>query len=41
MYSKADIRELIDLQPEDGMAKAYQVRQVRKILLQYQLLDTP
>jgi hypothetical protein len=26
MYSKTGIREIIDLQPENGMAKAYQVR---------------
>ena len=37
MYSKEGIRELIDLQPENGMAKAYQVRQVRKIILNYEL----
>ncbi|HEY3875635.1 MAG TPA: type II toxin-antitoxin system HicA family toxin [Candidatus Kapabacteria bacterium] len=37
LYSKIGIRELIDLQPENGMAKAYQVRQVRKIILQYEL----
>ncbi len=37
MYSKTGIREIIDLQPENGMAKAYQVRQVRKIILHYEL----
>jgi hypothetical protein len=40
LYSREGIREIIDLQPENGMAKAYQVRQVRKIILQYQLSDT-
>ncbi len=39
MYSKTGIREIIDLQPENGMAKAYQVRQVRKIILHYELGD--
>ncbi len=40
LYSREGIREIIDLQPENGMTKAYQVRQVRKIILQYQLSDT-
>ena len=39
LYSKQGIRELIDLQPENGMAKAYQVRQVRKIIQQYNLTN--
>ena len=39
LYSKQGIRELIDLQPENGMAKAYQIRQVRKIIQQYNLTN--
>ncbi len=37
LYSRQGIRELIDVQPEGGMAKAYQVRQVRKIFQNYNL----
>jgi len=39
LYSRHGIREIIDLQPDSGMAKAYQVRQVRKIILEYKLTD--
>lgn len=39
LYSRQGIRELIDLQPEGGMAKAYQVRQVRKIFENYNLKE--
>ena len=31
-FRKAGLREVINLQPVGGQAKAYQVRQVRKIL---------
>ena len=38
VFSKADIMEIINLQPlQDGKAKAYQVRQVRSIILKYKL----
>ena len=39
LYSRHGIRELIDLQPEGGTAKAYQVRQVRKLFQQYNLTE--
>jgi hypothetical protein len=39
LYSKNGIRDIIDLQPENGKAKAYQVRQVRKLFQQYNLTD--
>jgi len=36
--SKADITEIMNLQPlKDGKAKAYQVKQVRSIILKYRL----
>lgn len=31
------IEEIINLQPKQGMGKAYQVRQVRDVLLKYKL----
>jgi hypothetical protein len=38
IFSKADITEIMNLQPlRDGKAKAYQVKQVRSIILKYKL----
>ena len=37
MYRKDGIREKINLQRDNGNAKPYQVRQVRRLALQHQL----
>jgi len=38
VFSKPGVAEIINLQPlRDGMAKAYQVRQVRSLILKYKL----
>lgn len=37
MFRKSGVEEKINLQRDDGKAKVYQVRQVRNILLKYQL----
>jgi hypothetical protein len=38
IFSKADITEIMNLQPlKDGKAKAYQVKQVRSVILKYKL----
>ena len=38
IYTKAGVVEIINLQPlKDGRAKAYQVKQVRSIILRYKL----
>jgi len=38
IYTKAGIPEILNLQPlRDGMAKAYQVKQIRGIILKYKL----
>ncbi len=38
IYSKAGVPEILNLQPlRDGMAKAYQVKQIRSIILKYKL----
>lgn len=39
IYRKQGVEEKINLQKEGGHAKPYQVKQVRKILLQYKLTD--
>ncbi|MEE9258312.1 MAG: hypothetical protein V3U37_02115 [Nitrospinaceae bacterium] len=41
IFSNDEIREIINLQPlKSGKAKAYQVRQVRDLILTYRLGDT-
>jgi len=38
IFSKADITEIMNLQPlKDGKTKAYQVKQVRSIIIKYKL----
>ena len=37
IYTKAGIEEIINIQPTGNMAKPYQVKQVRGIILKYQL----
>jgi len=37
IFRKAGIEEKINLQRDDGKAKAYQVRQVRTVILRYRL----
>jgi len=37
IFYKKGIEELINLQPKDGMAKAYQVRQIRQLILKYRM----
>ncbi len=40
MFRKAGVEEKINLQRDDGKAKVYQVRQVRAIILKYNLGET-
>jgi predicted RNA binding protein YcfA (HicA-like mRNA interferase family) len=37
IYSRNDINEIINIQPEGNMAKPYQVKQIRNIILKYRL----
>ena len=37
IFTKEGIEEILNLQPKQGKAKAYQVEQVREMLLKYQL----
>jgi len=39
IFARPDIVEILNLQPKGSMAKAYQVKQVRKLLFQYKLAD--
>ncbi len=37
IFYKEDVEEIINLQPRESKAKAYQVKQVRNIILKYKL----
>jgi predicted RNA binding protein YcfA (HicA-like mRNA interferase family) len=37
IYTKSDVIEIINLQPKGSKAKAYQVKQVRNLILKYKL----
>ncbi|HYP28313.1 MAG TPA: type II toxin-antitoxin system HicA family toxin [Blastocatellia bacterium] len=37
IFTKLDVEEIINLQPKVAKAKAYQVKQVRGIILRYKL----
>lgn len=37
IYYKDGVQEILNLQPKDGQAKPYQVRQVRTIIVRYRL----
>jgi hypothetical protein len=37
IYTKDGMEEILNLQPKQGKAKAYQVKQVREVILKYEL----
>ena len=37
IFTRADIQEIINLQPKGSKAKAYQVKQIRELILRYRL----
>lgn len=37
IYNKKDVDEILNIQPDRNMAKPYQVKQVRTIILKYKL----
>ena len=37
IYTREGVEEILNLQPRDGKAKPYQVRQVRDVVLRYRL----
>ena len=37
IFTREDIAEILNLQPRNSMAKPYQVKQVRRILIQHKL----
>jgi hypothetical protein len=39
IFSRDGVEEILNLQPRDGKAKPYQVRQVRGVIVRYKLGD--
>ena len=39
IYSKAGVAEILNLQPRGSMAKPYQVKQVRTVVVRYKLAE--
>ena len=37
IFTMEGVEEIINLQPQNGMGKAYQVKQIRELLLKYRL----
>ncbi len=37
IFTREDVEEILNLQPKKGKAKVYQVKQVREVILKYQL----
>lgn len=35
IYTKDDVEEIINIQPKNGKAKPYQVKQIRNLILKY------
>ena len=40
IYFRHDIEEILNLQPKGSQAKAYQIKQVRNIILKYRLEES-
>jgi predicted RNA binding protein YcfA (HicA-like mRNA interferase family) len=39
IYTRKGVAEILNLQPKNSMAKPYQVKQVRRVLVQYKLAE--
>lgn len=39
IFTREDVDEILNLQPRNSLAKPYQVKQVRKVLLRYNLAE--
>ena len=37
IFTRDDVEEILNIQPKEGKAKPYQVKQVRDIILKYQI----
>ncbi len=41
IFTHAGVAEILNLQPKGSLAKPYQVKQVRKLLVRYKLTEEP
>lgn len=41
IYTREGVDEILNVQPRGAMAKAYQVKQVRNVIVRYQIGDLP
>ena len=39
IFARAGVEEILNLQPRGSLAKAYQVKQVRNVIVQYKLAE--
>jgi predicted RNA binding protein YcfA (HicA-like mRNA interferase family) len=39
IFTRKDVDEILNLQPRNSLAKPYQVKQIRKILVRYKLAE--
>jgi predicted RNA binding protein YcfA (HicA-like mRNA interferase family) len=39
IFTREDVDEILNLQPRNSLAKPYQVKQVRKVLVRYNLAE--
>jgi predicted RNA binding protein YcfA (HicA-like mRNA interferase family) len=39
IFTRHGVAEILNLQPRDSLAKPYQVKQVRRVLVQYKLTE--
>jgi hypothetical protein len=37
IFTKEEVEEILNLQPKQGKAKAYQIKQIRNVILKYHL----
>ena len=39
IFTRDDVEEILNIQPRGSLAKAYQVKQVRNVIIQYRLAE--
>jgi predicted RNA binding protein YcfA (HicA-like mRNA interferase family) len=39
IYYRYDVSEIINIQPKGGLSKSYQVKQIRDILMKYNIIE--
>jgi predicted RNA binding protein YcfA (HicA-like mRNA interferase family) len=39
IYYRQDVNEIINIQPKGGLSKSYQVKQIRDIIIKYNIIE--